>query len=150
MRALPGQFAKSNAFLGESQRLYTRPISGSEGLLTTSLLRRNYVSATKLCGNVHSDNLNQTDLDKLIRDNIQVGLFAAFKCNCANVTQATGPIPVSTYMQLCTSHPTLGYYMNAANSVFGERGDFITSPEISQIFGEVCSLRIQPPTANRK
>lgn len=44
---------------------------------------------------------------------------------------------VSTYMQLCLAHPTHGYYMNPANPVFGKQGDFITSPEISQVFGEV-------------
>jgi SAM-dependent MidA family methyltransferase len=40
-------------------------------------------------------------------------------------------------MQLCLSHPTEGYYMNPENEVIGARGDFITSPEISQVFGEV-------------
>ena len=40
-------------------------------------------------------------------------------------------------MQMCLSHPTEGYYMNPSHSVFGSRGDFITSPEISQVFGEV-------------
>jgi len=42
-------------------------------------------------------------------------------------------------MQQCLSHPTDGYYMNPENKVFGSRGDFITSPEISQMFGEVCA-----------
>jgi len=54
--------------------------------------------------------------------------------------KASGPIPVSTYMQLCLSHTTEGYYTKThsdGTDVFGTHGDFITSPEISQVFGEV-------------
>ena len=49
-----------------------------------------------------------------------------------------GPIPVAQYMALCLGHPTLGYYMT--RDPLGARGDFITAPEISQMFGELIGL----------
>ena len=51
---------------------------------------------------------------------------------------ATGPMPVSEYMELCLSHPAYGYYMT--RDPLGRAGDFITAPEISQIFGELLGL----------
>ena len=53
---------------------------------------------------------------------------------------------VSRYMSYCLGHPTLGYYARtrdqASSTVLGKQGDFITSPEISQVFGEVRLLDI--------
>eukprot|EP00474_Spongospora_subterranea_P001610 CRZ02068.1 hypothetical protein [Spongospora subterranea] len=49
-----------------------------------------------------------------------------------------GPITVADYVRRSLLHPTLGYYTN--NDVFGVKGDFITSPEISQLFGEMIGV----------
>jgi len=51
---------------------------------------------------------------------------------------ATGPIGVADYMAECLLHPTLGYY--ATRDPLGAGGDFITAPEISQMFGECLGL----------
>lgn len=51
---------------------------------------------------------------------------------------ATGPMPVSRYMQICLTHPEYGYYLK--RDPLGRDGDFITAPEISQMFGELVGL----------
>ncbi len=49
-----------------------------------------------------------------------------------------GPITVADYMAEVLTHPEHGYYMRG--EPFGVRGDFVTAPEISQIFGELAGL----------
>lgn len=52
--------------------------------------------------------------------------------------RSEGPITISRFMQLALYHPDHGYYMQV--NPFGEEGDFITAPEVSQMFGEVLGL----------
>ncbi|KAN0134557.1 S-adenosyl-L-methionine-dependent methyltransferase [Lactarius tabidus] len=73
---------------------------------------------------VHSSPSSVTPVEKILLDTIK----------------ANGPVSYATYMQLCLAHPTEGYYMNPANAVIGARGDFITSPEISQTFAELLGI----------
>ncbi len=51
-----------------------------------------------------------------------------------------GPISVETYWNLCLAHPVHGYYIT--RDPFGLSGDFITAPEISQLFGEMIGIWI--------
>ncbi len=49
-----------------------------------------------------------------------------------------GPITLADYMAQVLTDPEHGYYMSG--DPFGRRGDFTTSPEISQMFGELIGL----------
>ncbi|MEO3413670.1 SAM-dependent methyltransferase [Roseovarius sp. CAU 1744] len=53
---------------------------------------------------------------------------------------AGGPMTVADYMSECLTHPRLGYY--ATRDPLGAAGDFITAPEISQMFGELIGLSL--------
>ena len=52
--------------------------------------------------------------------------------------QAEGPLSLDTYMAEALGHPEHGYYRTG--DPFGDAGDFVTAPEISQMFGELLGL----------
>ena len=49
-----------------------------------------------------------------------------------------GPIGLDRYIGLCLGHPVHGYYRT--RDPFGPAGDFVTAPEISQMFGELLGV----------
>ena len=51
---------------------------------------------------------------------------------------AAGPMSIAEYMLLCLTHPQYGYYVT--RDPLGAHGDFITAPEISQMFGELIGV----------
>ncbi len=63
-----------------------------------------------------------TSLDRIIRAQIA----------------AEGPMSVHDFMAFALGHPEYGYYRH--REAIGRTGDFITAPEISQVFGELIGL----------
>ncbi|MBX3598160.1 MAG: class I SAM-dependent methyltransferase [Rhizobiaceae bacterium] len=56
----------------------------------------------------------------------------------AGLIRASGPMSVSDFMSLSLFDPQHGYY--TTRQPFGAAGDFITAPEISQMFGELVGV----------
>ena len=60
----------------------------------------------------------------------------SLKQRLLDLIDTNGPVPVSLYMQMCLHDPADGYYATRP----GLGRDFITAPEISQVFGELLGL----------
>ena len=56
----------------------------------------------------------------------------------AGLIEADGPISVADYFHHCLADPEHGYYMTS--EPFGAAGDFVTAPEVTQLFGEMVAI----------
>lgn len=56
---------------------------------------------------------------------------------------ASGPMPFSRYMALCLYAPGLGYY-SAGRTKFGAAGDFVTAPELGDLFARTVARALAP------
>ncbi len=59
---------------------------------------------------------------------------------------AHGPLPFSSYMERCLYAPGLGYY-SAGKTKFGTAGDFITAPELGELFARCVAEAMRPALA---
>ncbi len=62
------------------------------------------------------------------------------KDHLLNRIRNDGPLTIADYMTECLLHPVYGYY--TTRDPLGVQGDFITAPEISQMFGELIGLSL--------
>lgn len=62
----------------------------------------------------------------------------ALETEIVAMIRSEGPIGVDRFMAMALGHPRYGYYMT--RDPFGLQGDFVTAPEISQMFGELLGL----------
>jgi NADH dehydrogenase [ubiquinone] 1 alpha subcomplex assembly factor 7 len=56
----------------------------------------------------------------------------------ATLIETQGPLSVAQFMTMALHDPSEGYY--ATRNPFGAGGDFVTAPDISQMFGELLGL----------
>jgi SAM-dependent MidA family methyltransferase len=66
-------------------------------------------------------------------------LFAKIQ---SNILKQDGKIPFSQFMQMALYEPGLGYYQNNLHK-FGEKGDFITAPEMGSNFAKCLARSVR-------
>jgi SAM-dependent MidA family methyltransferase len=66
----------------------------------------------------------------------------ALKEEITDRIQRSGPISFREFMQSVLYHPSLGYYTSAREKI-GRSGDYLTSPEVSPVFGAMLGRQLR-------
>ena len=79
--------------------------------------------------------MTATNIIDALPDSADQARSAALTARLRERLQPTGSISFAEYMHRALYEPDYGYYMAAAKK-FGAKGDFITAPEVSPLFGD--------------
>lgn len=84
---------------------------------------------------------NQTLAHLPVPDQLAVSSSQQLQVKIIEKIQTQGPISFADFMQMCLYAPGLGYYVNGSQK-FGASGDFVTAPEISNLFAKCLARQI--------
>ncbi len=74
----------------------------------------------------------------MVHPHIKISSISPLERQIRSIIAKKGPITIVEYMSLALSEKTHGYYIK--KDPLGKAGDFITAPEISQLFGEMIGV----------
>ena len=131
---------KSNEYYSKISERYITSIESKEKKKFVKIR----IDRSGLLGNYKLDDLDNDDtiIDnddvKMISDETKEVLTPLGK-DLISYIKIRGPITLHDYMSQCLNHLIHGYYQST-DELIGEHGDFITAPEISQLFGEMIGV----------